>query len=127
MSDNLQSLPEDFIKEAKLESVATAIVDLDGKELAYAIHGTFDSEFNSQRAASLFSMVVNFLNKTLGGIHFAEDEVEEIMVTSNHGHFLLEIIKHEKCFLGVAISKEEDSNRIRTLIKKYKPLFLAQL
>ena len=127
MSENLQDLLEDFIKEANLESVATAIVDLDGKELAFAIHGTFNSEFNSQRAASLFAMVVNFLNKTLGGIHFAEDEVEEIMVTSNHGYFLLEIIKHEKCFQGVAISKEEDITKIRTLIKKYKPLFLAHL
>ena len=127
MSENLQKLLENFIKEASLESVATAIVDFDGKELSFAIHGTFDREFNSQRAASVFAMVVNFLNKTLGGIHFAEDEVEEILVTSKHGYFLLEIIKAEKCFQGVAISKEEDINKIRTLIKKYKPLFLELL
>ena len=80
MSENLQNLLGEFVKEAGLDSVASAIVDLDGKELAYIIHGTFDKEFNSQRAASVFAMVVNFLNKTLGGIHFEEDEVEEIVV-----------------------------------------------
>ncbi|SPD76118.1 hypothetical protein PITCH_A840004 [uncultured Desulfobacterium sp.] len=127
MSEKLQNLLEDFIKEAKLESVAAGIVDFDGKELAYAIHGTFDREFNSQRAASVFAMVVNFMNKTLGGIHFEEDEVEEVLVTSRHGYFLLEVIKTEKCFQGVAISKEEDFNRIRDLMKKYKPMFLEIL
>ena len=51
MSENLQNLLGEFVKEAGLDSVASAIVDLDGKELAYIIHGTFDKDLNSQRAA----------------------------------------------------------------------------
>ena len=127
MSENLQNLLGEFVKEAGLNSVASAIVDFDGKELAYIIHGTFDKEFNSQRAASVFAMVVNFLNKTLGGIHFEEDEVEEIVVTSKNGYFLLRVIKTENCFLGVAVAKEEDIGKIRKLLKKYEPLFLEGL
>lgn len=127
MSDNLQNLLGEFVKEAGLDSVASAIVDLDGKELAYIIHGTFDKEFNSQRAASVFAMVVNFLNKTLGGIHFEEDEVEEIVVTSKNGYFVLRVIETEKCFMGVAVAKEEDVGKIRKLIKKYEPLFVENL
>lgn len=127
MSDNLQNLLGEFVKEAGLDSVASAIVDLDGKELAYIIHGTFDKEFNSQRAASVFAMVVNFLNKTLGGIHFEEDEVEEIVVTSKNGYFVLRVIETEKCFMGVAVAKEEDVGKIRKLIKKYEPLFVESL
>jgi predicted regulator of Ras-like GTPase activity (Roadblock/LC7/MglB family) len=127
MSENLQNLLGEFIKETGLDSVASAIVDFDGKELAYIIHGTFDKEFNSQRAASVFAMVVNFLNKTLGGIHFEEDEVKEIAVTSKNGYFLLQVIETENCFLGVAVSKEEDIGKIRKLIKKYEPLFLENL
>jgi len=127
MSENLQNLLGEFVKEAGLDSVASAIVDLDGKELAYKIHGTFDKEFNSQRAASVFAMVVNFLNKTLGGIHFEEDEVEEIVVTSKNGYFILRVIETEKCFMGVAVAKEEDVGKIRKLIKKYEPLFLENL
>ncbi len=49
MSENLQNLLGEFVKETGLDSIASAIVDLDGKELAYIIHGTFDKEFNSQR------------------------------------------------------------------------------
>ena len=127
MSENLQNLLGEFVKEAGLDSVASAIVDLDGKELAYIIHGTFDKEFNSQRAASVFAMVVNFLNKTLGGIHFEEDEVEEIVVTSKNGYFILRVIETEKCFMGVAVAKEQDVGKIRKLIKKYEPLFLENL
>jgi len=127
MSENLQNLLGEFVKDAGLDSVASAIVDLDGKELAYKIHGTFDKEFNSQRAASVFAMVVNFLNKTLGGIHFEEDEVEEIVVTSKNGYFILRVIETEKCFMGVAVAKEEDVGKIRKLIKKYEPLFLENL
>ena len=127
MSENLQNLLGEFVKEAGLDSVASAIVDLDGKELAYIIHGTFDKEFNSQRAASVFAMVVNFLNKTLGGIHFEEDEVEEIVVTSKNGYFILRVIETEKCFMGVAVAKEQDVGKIRKLIKKYEPLFLKNL
>ncbi|MBW1829309.1 MAG: hypothetical protein JRI74_07800 [Deltaproteobacteria bacterium] len=127
MSENLQNLLGEFVKEAGLDSVASAIVDLDGKELAYKIHGTFDKEFNSQRAASVFAMVVNFLNKTLGGIHFEEDEVEEIVVTSKNGYYILRVIETEKCFMGVAVAKEEDVGKIRKLIKKYEPLFLENL
>ena len=127
MSENLQNLLGEFVKEAGLDSVASAIVDLDGKELAYKIHGTFDKEFNSQRAASVFAMVVNFLNKTLGGIHFEEDEVEEIVVTSKNGYFILRVIETEKCFMGVAVAKEEDVGKIRKLIKKYEPLFVESL
>ncbi len=110
-----------------MESVATALVDFDGKELAYLIHGTFDKDFNSQRAASVFSMVVNFLDKTLGGIHFEEDEVEDIVVTSKNGYFLLKVIKAEECFLGVAVAKDEDISKIRNLVEKYGPMFLEQL
>ena len=127
MSESLQNLLGEFVKEAGLDSVASAIVDFDGKELAYIIHGTFDKEFNSQRAASVFAMVVNFLNKTLGGIHFEEDEVEEIVVTSKNGYFVLRVIETEKCFMGVAVAKEEDVGKIRKLIKKYEPLFLESL
>ena len=127
MSENLQNLLGEFVKEAGLDSVASAIVDLDGKELAYIIHGTFDKEFNSQRAASVFAMVVNFLNKTLGGIHFEEDEVEGIVITSKNGYFVLRVIETEKCFMGVAVAKEEDVGKIRKLIKKYEPLFLENL
>ena len=127
MSDNLQNLLGEFVKEAGFDSVACAIVDFDGKQLAYIIHGTFDKEFNSQRAASVFTMVVNFLNQTLGGIHFEEDEVEEIVVTSKNGYFILRVIETEKCFMGVAVAKEEDVGKIRKLIKKYEPLFLENL
>jgi predicted regulator of Ras-like GTPase activity (Roadblock/LC7/MglB family) len=127
MSENLQNVLGEFVKEAGLDSVASAIVDLDGKEKAYKIHGTFDKEFNSQRAASVFAMVVNFLNKTLGGIHFEEDEVKEIVVTSKNGYFILQVIETEKCFLGVAVAKEEDIGKIRKLIKKYEPLFVESL
>ena len=127
MSENLQKLLEDFLKEAELESVATGIIDFDGKELAYAIHGTFGKDFNSQRAASVFAMVVNFLNKTLVGIYSGSDEVDEILVTSKGGYFILGVIESEKCFQGVAISKKEDIEKIRVLIQKYRPLFAAQL
>lgn len=127
MSENLQKLLKEFLKETGLESIATGIVDFDGKELAYAIHGTFDKDFKSQRAASIFSMVINFLNKTLGEVHFEGDEVEEILVTSNNGYFILGVIETDRCFQGVAINKDEDINKIRQLIKKYKPLFLNQL
>ena len=127
MSDDLQRLLGDFVKESKLESVAIALVDFDGTELAYIIHGTFDKDFKSQRAASVFAMVVNFLNKTLGGIHFAEDEVDDILVTSKNGYFLLQVIETEKCFLGVAITKDEDVPTIRKLVTKYQPLFLENL
>ena len=127
MSENLKKLLGDFVKEADLESVAMALVDFDGKELAYLIHGTFDEDFNSQRAASVFAMVVNFLNKTLGGIHFAEDEVEDIVVTSKNGYFFLKVIRTEKCFLGVAVAKDEDISEIRNLIEKYGPMFSEQL
>lgn len=127
MSENLQKLLGDFVKEADLESVATALVDFDGKELAYLIHGTFDKDFNSQRAASVFAMVVNFLDKTLGGIHFEEDEVEDIVVTSKNGYFLLKVIKAEKCFLGVAVSKDKDISKIHDLVEKYGPMFSEQL
>ena len=127
MTENLQNLLEQFVKEAGLDSVASAMVDFDGKELAYVIHGTFDKEFNSQRAASVFAMVVNFLNKTLGGIHFEEDEVEDIVVTSKNGYFILRVIETEKCFMGVAVAKEEDVGSILKLIEKYEPLFLKSL
>jgi hypothetical protein len=101
----------------------------DGRELAYTIHGTFDGKFKSQRAASAFAMVVNFLDKTLGGIriHSGEDSVEEIAVTSKSGYFLLQVVVAEKCFLGVAVPKEEDITRIRQLLTKYTPLFLEHL
>ncbi len=124
MSQNLQKIIDEFINDTGLESLATAIVDFDGKELAYGIHGTFDKEFNSWHAASVFAMVVNFLDKTLGGIHFEEDEVEEILVTSKNGYFLLQVLKHEECFLGVAVSKEEDIKNMSELIAKYRPRFL---
>ena len=127
MTDNLQNLLGEFVKEAGLDSIASAIVDFDGKELAYIIHGTFDKEFNSQRAASLFAMVVNFLNKTLGGIHFEDDEVEEIVITSKNGYFVLRVIETEKCFMGVAVEKEEDVNKILQLINRYEPRFLESL
>jgi predicted regulator of Ras-like GTPase activity (Roadblock/LC7/MglB family) len=127
MTENFQNLLGEFVKEAKLDSVASAIVDFDGKELAYVIHGTFDKEFNSQRAASVFAMVVNFLNKTLGGIHFEEDEVEDIVITSKNGYFILRVIETEKCFMGVAVGKEEDVGSILKLIEKYEPLFLKNL
>lgn len=127
MTENLQNLLEEFVKEAGLDSVASAMVDFDGKELAYVIHGTFDKEFNSQRAASVFAMVVNFLNKTLGGIHFEEDEVEDIVVTSKNGYFILRVIETEKCFMGIAVAKEEDVGSILKLIEKYEPLFLKSL
>ncbi len=127
MSENLKKLLGEFVKEADLESVAIALVDFDGKELAYLIHGTFDKDFNSQRAASVFAMVVNFLDKTLGGIHFEEDEVEDIVVTSKNGYFLLKVIKPEVCFLGVAVAKDEDVSKIRNLIDKYGPKMLEQL
>ncbi|MCP4681985.1 MAG: hypothetical protein GY864_06615 [Desulfobacterales bacterium] len=127
MSENLQKLLGDFLKETGLKSVATGIIDFDGKELAYAIHGTFDKDFNSQRAASVFAMVVNFLNKTLVGIYSGSDEVDEILVTSKGGYFILGVIESEKCFQGVAISKNEDIEKIRGLMKKYRPLFADQL
>ena len=127
MSENLQELLEEFVKDAGLESIATAIVDFFGKELAYSIHGTFGKDFNPEHAASVFVMVVNFLNKTLGDIHFKDDEVEEILVTSKNGYFFLEVIEAEKCFQGVAVTKKEDINKIRQLVKKYKPQFLTTL
>ncbi len=127
MSENLQKLLGEFLKETELTSIATGLIDFDGAELAYTIHGTFDKEFKSQRAASVFSMVVNFLNKTLAGIHSEGDEVEEILVESHFGHFILGIIETEKCFHGVAIGKDEDIDKIRQLMRKYKPLFLDQL
>ncbi len=127
MVDKLQSVLKDFLKEADLDSIATGIIDFDGKELAYVIHGTFDQDFNSQRAASVFAMVVNFLNKTIGGIYSKSDEVDEILVTSQGGYFILGVIETEKCFQGVAIRKIDDIDKIRGLIKKYKPLFAEQL
>ena len=127
MSENLKKLLGDFVKEADLKSVAIALVDFDGKELTPLILSSFDEDFNSQRAASVFAMVVNFLDKTLGGIHFEEDEVEDIVVTSKNGYFFLKVIKSEECFLGVAVGKDEDISKIRNLIEKYRPMVLEQL
>ena len=124
MTKNLQKLLEEFLNETGLASIGTGIVDFDGRALAYAIHGTFDKNFKNQRAASIFSMVVNFLNKTLGEVHFKGDEVEEIVVTSNNGYFILGVIETDKFFQGVSIDKEEDVNKVRQLMKKYKPLLL---
>lgn len=128
MSENLQKLLEEFVKEAGLDSIATGIIDFDGTELAYLIRGTFDKDFKPQQAASLFAMAINFLNKTLGGIFFGdEDDVKEILITSQNGYFLLEVIETEKCFHGVALTMDEDINKIQQLAKKYKPLFVENL
>ena len=124
MTDNFQDTLEEFVKEAGLDSIVSAIVDFDGKELAYVAQGTFDKKFNRQRAASVFTMVVNLLNQTLSEIHFEEDEVEEIVVTSKKGYFILRVIETEKRFMGVAVVKEEDVEKILQLINRYEPLFL---
>jgi len=127
MSENLQKVLEEFLKETGLESIATGIVDCDGRVLAYEIRGAFDKDFKSQRAASIFSMVVNFLNKTLGEVYFKDDEVEEMQVTLNNGYFLMGVIETDNCWHGVVVNRDEDINKIRQLIRKYKYVFLAKL
>lgn len=127
MTDNFQDTLGKFVKEAGLDSIASAIVDFDGKELAYVAQGTFDKKFNRQSAASVFTMVVNLLNQTLSEIHFEEDEVEEIVVTSKKGYFILRVIETKKRFMGVAVVKEEDVEKILQLINRYEPLFLENL
>jgi len=127
MLENLQKVLENFLEEAGGEAIGTGIVDFDGKTEAYATHGTFDKDYNVQRSASTFAMIVNVLNKTLGGIYMKDDEVDEILVTSKNGLFLLGVIKTEKCFQGVTVTRGGDIEKIRELIKKYKPLFLDQV
>ena len=127
MTDTFQDTLGEFVKEAGLDSIASAIVNFDGKELAYVAQGTFDKKFNRQSAASVFTMVVNLLNQTLSEIHFEGDEVEEIVVTSKKGYFILRVIKTEKRFMGVAVVKEEDVENILQLINRYEPLFLENI
>jgi len=127
MAENLQKLLEEFLEEAGDKVIGTGIVDSDGKCEAYAIHGTFDKDYNVQRTASTFAMIVNVLNKTLGGIYMKEDEVEEILVTSKSGFFFLEVLESERWFQGVTANKDSDIDKIWQLMKKYKPLFQDQL
>lgn len=127
MTNNFQDTLGEFVKEAGLDSIVSGIVNFDGKELAYLAQGTFDKKFNRQSAASVFTLVVNLLNQTLGEIHFKEDQVEEIVVTSKKGYFILRVIEPGKCFMGVAVVKEEDVEKILQLINRYQPLFLENL
>lgn len=127
MEKNLQDLLEKFSSEVGEALIATGIVNLNGGLEAYMAHEIQGKDYNVQRTASIFAMIVNILNKTLDEIYLKQEIVDEVLVTTQKTHFLAKILAHDKYYHGITFTSGADVNIVRKLMENYKPLFVERL
>lgn len=127
MKEEVQELLENFSSEAGSALIATGIVNLDGGLEAYVAHEIQGKDYNVQRSATIFAMIVNILNKTLDEVYLKQEFVNEILVSAANTYFLVNMVIEEKYFHGITFSSAANIDNIRSLMNKYKPLFAEEL
>ncbi len=105
--------------------IATGIVSIDGAPVV-EVYGALESQFNPQRASTIFAMLINVLNKSLSEIYESKT-VQEILISTETSYFTVSVIGQGDYFHGTVVSDKADIKAIRELTKKYEPLLLQVL
>ena len=127
MNKNVQDQLNKFAADVGDTLIATGVVDFDGGLEAYVAHDVQGKDYNVQRSASLFAMIVNILNKVLDEVYEKKEFVDEVLVTTKDSYFLVRMIEKEKHYHGITFSATENIDRIRELTDKYRPEFAREL
>lgn len=123
----LEETLEKFASEVEDALIATGIVNNDGTLQAYVTHGDRGTNYNVERSASIFAMMVNVLNNTLCDIYNGIENVRELKATTKNSCFLFRLIENGRYFHGVTFTSGGDSKAIRQLMEKYEGDFISAL
>ncbi len=121
MIKQLQNLLDHMSKELPGILAAAVVTVEDGMSIAEVRRR---EDIETAAAAAYLSSIVKSNAKAINLL--AEDEdVEDILITTRHYHFIIRHIDTQPFFIFVMTSKEEWLGKARMLIKNYEPQFTA--
>lgn len=127
MSEKLKAVLEKFSSEVEDSLIATGIVSIDGKLEAYHAHGDRGRDYNVERPASVFAMIVNILDKTLIEVYEGEEDVDEVLVTTAKSFYIFRAMGKGDFYHGATFTARTDIDQVRKRMQDYEPLFVEAL
>lgn len=120
MIANIQKLVEEMSTELPhILAVAVVTID-DGMSIAEV---TRKEGTETAAAAAYLASIVKSNSKAMG-LLAENEEVEDILITTNQSHFIIRHMAGQPFFIFVMTSRQEWLAKARMLIKKYEPQFV---
>lgn len=121
MIKQLKNLLDQMAKELPGVLAAAVVTVADGMSIAEVQRR---EHIDTAAAAAYLASIVKSNAKAIN-LLADDEEVEDILITTRHYHFIIRHIDDQPFFIFVMTSKQEWLAKARLLIKKYEPQFVG--
>ena len=121
MIKQLKNLLDQMAKELPGVLAAAVVTVADGMSIAEVQRR---EHIDTAAAAAYLASIVKSNAKAIN-LLADDEEVEDILITTRHYHFIIRHIDDQPFFIFVMTSKQEWLAKARLLIKKYEPQFIG--
>ena len=121
MIKQLKNLLDQMAKELPGILAAAVVTVADGMSI---VEVQRKENIDTAAAAAYLASIVKSNAKAIN-LLADDEEVEDILITTRHYHFIIRHIDDQPFFIFVMTTKEEWLAKARLLIKKYEPQFIG--